>query len=43
LEEKQMKERKYWLIDNGGIPMWMAAASKEELEKAGIKVLGGPR
>jgi hypothetical protein len=39
-----MKEEReqYWLIDNGGIPMWMEG-TKEGLKKAGLKVIGGPR
>ena len=35
-------KEQFWLINNGGIPMWMRG-TKKGLIAAGLEVIGGPR
>ena len=41
-DDKVEKAKQYWLIEQGGLYFWMPG-TKEDLIKAGLKVIGGPR
>lgn len=34
-----MEKELYWLIDMNGIPFWFPVKSKEDIKKAGLKLL----